>query len=233
MKNATTILSDADRQRVVDAVADAERQTSAEFVCALSTESGRYDRAESIVGLFGSLLALSVAYAVNHQLSGGSWNGGDWGDAAGTGLHVGWASAAVVVGFVVGSVLASYCHPIRRVFTSAREMDVESRRAAAHVFNDASLHMTSARTGLLIYVSLFERRVIILADAETNAALGEQRIAAMRDAAVESLRAGDYTGAMIGVIHTATETLREALPVDRETDTDELSNHVPTYHPRP
>jgi len=233
MKNATTLLSDSDTQRIVEAIAAAERHTEAEFVCAVATESGRYDRAESIVGLFFALLALSLAYALQHQLGGGAWNHAEWGDAVATGLHVGYASLAVVVGFIAGSVLASYCHPVRRMVTSDAEMTAESERAASYVFSDAAVRLTTDRTGLLIYVSLFEHRVVVLADEKSKESLGEERIAAWRDVAVEALREGACAEAMINVVNSAAETLRESLPADRDTDADQLANHVLTFHPRP
>ena len=69
MLNATTYLSQDEQQQVEAAIRDAEQHTSAEMVAVIATESGRYDRAESIVGLLGSVLGLIVLNSIAS-----SWN---------------------------------------------------------------------------------------------------------------------------------------------------------------
>ena len=58
MKLASQIFNDQERKRVDDAVAQAEKRTSAEIVPVVATSSGRYDRAEDIVGLFVGLIVV-------------------------------------------------------------------------------------------------------------------------------------------------------------------------------
>ena len=52
MIKATRLITDADRQRINAAIADAELHTSAEIVPVVASASGRYDRAEDIAGLW-------------------------------------------------------------------------------------------------------------------------------------------------------------------------------------
>ena len=54
--NATKAFTDKELRDIESAVADAESRTSGELVCAVATESGRYDRAESIIGLITALV---------------------------------------------------------------------------------------------------------------------------------------------------------------------------------
>ena len=61
MLNATRFLTTAEQQQVEAAVREAEAQTSAEIVVVVATESGRYDRAESIVGLIGAVLGVGAS----------------------------------------------------------------------------------------------------------------------------------------------------------------------------
>jgi len=88
-------------------------------------------------------------------------------------------------------------------------------------------------SGLLVYVSLFEHRVVILADRRALEALGEERIGAIRDRAVESLKEGEVVDGCIAAIEAAGEVLREAFPVGREVNENELADHVLVFHPRP
>ena len=57
--NALKSLNSAQLEQIASAVQDAELKTGAEIVCAVTTESGRYDRAESIFGGLGAILGLA------------------------------------------------------------------------------------------------------------------------------------------------------------------------------
>ncbi len=222
--NAESVLTPEDRKRIEQAVGKAEAGTSAEIVCAVATESGRYDRAESIVGLVLALLVLAVAHAL---YTGGA---GDWGRA---GLPLGWQAVCVVGGFVAGNVFANRIPALRRVAVGESEMDAEVRGAAAYAFAIGAVANTANRTGLLLYVSLFEHRVRILPDEEVRGALGDEEIGRLRDLAVAALRRGDFPGAFVAPIEEAAPLLAKALPADRELNPNELPNHVLTFHPRP
>lgn len=227
MIRATEALSDEDRKRVEQAIGEAERHSSAEIVCAVATESGRYDRAEGIAGIALAVAALGLAHGVH------SWLTSSPGDFAVTPLHLGWQALAVVAGYVAGNVAASYVHPLRRLLVSEREMEQEVRRAASHVFALTSMACTSGRTGLLIYVSLFEHRIVVLADRAVEEALGQAEIEHLRDVAVEDLKAGAFTKTFVDVVREAEPRLAEKLPADRDIDDNELPNHLVTYHPGP
>ena len=182
--NAQHFLSSSEKQTVEQAIAQAEQRTSAEIVCAIATESGRYDRAESIIGVLFSLLALGVANWVPSLFAPEN----TWAAEARPGLIL--QSGAVLAGFILGSFLASYWHGLRRLVCGAEERESESVRAANHVFHEGRLACTQGATGVLFYVSLFERRVVILADEAATAVLGQEMIEQLRDMAVEGLRQG-------------------------------------------
>lgn len=227
MQNASSFLTSGERAQAEAAIAEAERQTSAEIVCAVSTESGRYDRAESILGLFWALVALSV---VNLWGAGVDARTGAWSDSAGVAL--GWQALAVVVGFVAGSVAASYWHWARRLVVSAREIEEEVRRAATQVFSLAKMTSTHGRTGLLIYVSLFERRVLVLADKAVMDVLGQEGLDELRDLAIELLKKGRRAETFVRTVETAAGKLAPSLP-PHEGNPDELPNELILIHPRP
>ena len=86
---------------------------------------------------------------------------------------------------------------------------------------------------MLIYVSLFERRVVVLADHQALSVLGESGIEALRDTAVSHLKQGGLVDSFVETINQAATGLAEALPADSEENPDELSNRVLQFHPRP
>ncbi len=226
--NAKTVLTEDERKTIEDRIAAMERQSAAQVVVALATESGRYDRAESVVGLVAAALALAAVDALATRVVPGT---GQWGLAAETGYT--GQMLALVLGFIGGSLAASYCHPLRRLVTPEQLMTEESQRSAAYVFRMARVADTIERSGLLVYLTLFERRIVVLADTRARAALCDEDLAAVRDAATPLLRRGEVAQGILAALEAAAEPLRCKLPPDRQGMTDSLANYVRVYHPRP
>ncbi len=211
------------RDAVEQAVKRAESRTAAEVVCVVATESGRYDRAESLVGVVFALFGLAAAdVAWNARLP----NGG-WGEPAPLLL----LAAAVIVGFVSGVLLASVVHRLRRVFVSQRELDEEVEAGADRAWVRTGAGATKKRSGVLVYVSLFEHRVVVRLDEAVRAAAGEAFARELCAKAVEGLKAGKREAVLVELIDAVSAALAEKLPA-RPGEGDELPNHLVTWHPR-
>ncbi len=230
---ATHVLS-RDEQRQIEArIADLENQFAVELVCACSTESGRYDRAESICGLVFAVMALSLAHYLHvaFQSSPGSWSD--------VHLHLGWQVLAVVVGFSAGSMIASYVHPIRRLLVRNRECTEDVNRAASHVFRFAGLGEPQRRPGLLIYASLFERQVTILTNERLKRVLDQEHLDQLCQEIVRLFRDKKYCDALMAAIDgirlhlesVEQSKLESASTIDQKPV--RLSDHVWLFHPRP
>jgi putative membrane protein len=217
--NATDFL--ANKQVVDEAVTRLEQRSAAEVVCVVATESGRYDRAESLVGLALGLIGLALADASWTAMAGG------WGSAA----PLLWQAGFVSGFFAVGVALASFVHPVRRLFVPAREMEEEVRRGALAAFAGSRVHDTARRTGVLVYVSLFEQRVVVLLDSGVRAAIGDDLAKQLVDAAIVGLKAGKRAEVLAALIDQVGDALAVKLPADPQNP-DELPNHVIALHPR-
>ena len=64
---------------------------------------------------------------------------------------------------------ASLIPTLRRFLVSPDEMDHQVRRRALQAFVEHEVFATRERTGVLLILSLFERRVVVLGDAGINA----------------------------------------------------------------
>ena len=222
MTNAKKQFNQADRQQVAARIEQLEANTDAEVVCAVATESGRYDRAESICGLFFALLALISAnkiYAID-----------DW-DVP-TALPVWLQVLLVVAGFVVGSLLAGYWHGLRRVLVSRDEIESEVAKCVHQVFSQYGVGGTRHRGGLLIYVSLFEHRLEIHCDTALDGKVAPADLDAIRDAVLAQVRAGKLIAGLLAGLDEAEKILTQALPHTDNT-LDVLQNEVLVFHPRP
>ena len=222
MKNAQKILSPAELDSLQARIARLETSTEAEVICAVATESGRYDRAESMCGL---TVALSALISAEKFIGMGTW-------AQSTGLSLGAQALTIVLGFVAGSVLASYWHGLRRLFTSDREIDAEVRRSVQLVYSQRGVGETRQCGGVLIYVSLFERRLEIRCDRALTAKLPPSTLTAIRDAVLPRLKAGDLAAGLLAGLDQAETALAAAMPTTGHP-ADRLPDTVLLFHPRP
>ena len=225
--NADKLMGEEGRLKVREAIAGTEEKTTAEIVCALASESGRYERGESLAGLFVGVVAVLLAHAVRlYQQPEGSW-----GEIAA--LDPLWQVLIVLGGFIVGILLASFFPRLRGLFVLDREEEEEVARSAAFVFATAGMAATAGRTGLLVYISLRERRLVVLADEATLGVVGAEGIEELKDNAAGLLAEGRFADAFVKVVEDAGAKLAESLPASRAVNPDELDNHVLFFHPRP
>lgn len=128
------------------AVADIESVTSAEIVVALRRAAGDYRAADYLVGFVLSVVVLLVMLFVEREFRLLAFPGG------------------VVAAFVFGALVTSQIAPIRRTFTLPSKRRAAVQTAARAAFVDLGVSRTSGRTGVLVFVALFEREVEIIAD---------------------------------------------------------------------
>lgn len=127
--------------------------------------------------------------------------------------------------FVAGALLSRSFPALRRALTS-RALQLENVRTAARAaFVDDGVSRTRGRTGILVYVSVFERRVELVHDIGVDeAALGEAYTAARRaleGTLAESLEVGIFEDAL----RRLGPPLAAALP-RADDDVNELADGV-------
>jgi putative membrane protein len=113
-----------------------------------------------------------------------------------------------------------------------KDKEAEAERAAAIVFDSQRLHSTRQAGGVLIYVSLFERKVIVLADDGAMKALDQSTLDAICTAAVKNIQANKRSATFLEAIETLEPLLAKELPIG-DGDVDELPNRLVCIHPRP
>ncbi|MBT4864239.1 MAG: hypothetical protein HON53_03845 [Planctomycetaceae bacterium] len=230
MINALTVFSKDEQRQVSQSIAALEKKTAAEVVCAVSTESGRYDRAESIVGLIVAAVLLALTNIAWVFLT--DWSAGPGGWHPPFGLPFMFQLIAVLVGFIGGSIAASYYHPLRRPFVRQKDKLAEAERAASIVFSSQRLHSTRHVGGVLVYVSLFERKVIVLADDGAMKVLEPSMLDAICESAVKNIKDGKRVETFLDAVKALEPPLTESLPIG-DNDVNELPDHLVCIHPRP
>jgi putative membrane protein len=217
MQKASTYFTTEERATIEKAVVDAEMKTSAEIMPVVATSSGRYDRPEDIFGLWLGVIAAGVVGVLFP-----AGESGDWGVTMAQ-WHAIAVLIALVAGFVLGAVIASYVGWLRRLFTPRAQMRDEVDARSRGVFFDSRVHHTKGATGLLVYVSLYEHMAVILGDQEVLNKLGQPALDELCKELTAGLHAGRKADAIAEVIRDAGAKLGAVLP-RADDDVNELAD---------
>ena len=207
MRRASEIINAEQRCRIESAVSAAELKTCCEIVPVVATVSGRYDRAEDLVGLWCAVLGgVGVFLTFPGHTDAGRWGGIPiWGQVV-------LLAIVLLLCFVAGAAVADRFHSLRRLFTPRQQMKEEVNLRARELFFDRRVHHTAGASGLLIFVSLYERMAVVLGDRSVVGALGQTFCEDLCQRLTTSLRDEDVAAAICDTIHHAAASLESALP---------------------
>lgn len=207
MKTAADFFSADEKQQIENAVKAAERTTSGEIVPMVVDESYDYPRAELIGGgIMALAFGLFVSWAIGHE---SIW----W-----------FLPVFIVVYFIFGQLIRNLPDLKRRLINPA-EFDIEVREKALVSFVEQGLHETRDKTGILILISLFERRVQVLADSGINAKVPEHTWEEIVEIVTAGLKSDNACAAVCKAVERCGERLQEHFPIKAD-DTDELPNLI-------
>ena len=212
------LFSAAERERIAAAVAAAERGTRGEIVVAVTGASDAYAAAAWRGAAFGALGApLLVVLA-------------DWALAVWPGL---WGSPspwvlllAAVAGCAVGLVAVDRSDRLTRALTADEELELRVGRAARGAFLDHEVFATRDRSGVLIFLSLLEHRVVVLADSGIDERVAPGEWSAIVEGIVAGIREGRAADAVVAAIERCGEILDRPGLERRDDDRDELPDAV-------
>ena len=212
------VLSKADHQRIHDAIEAAEQATSGEIFCVVAKESATYREVPfawaAAIAMVGPPLALVF----------GLRPGVPWLLALQNGWSVGHASALgddLVTALITYAVVQVLVFVIALLFTSipfVRRLMTPNSLKRAHVHARAMeqfahrLHTTNASTGVLVFASLAERRVEVIADELIHNKVGEKPWDQAVAAAVGPIRKGDAAAGLTAAIQVCGRVLAKECP---------------------
>ena len=128
------------------AVREIEAKTNAETVVAVRGRSGTYRHADYLFGAVVALIGLLFVLFSPFE------------------FHTYWIPFDVIALFAAAAFVSSRGDWIRRLLTTNAFRAKAARAGAAAMFYEAGIANTSAENGLLIYLSLLERRMEVIAD---------------------------------------------------------------------
>ncbi len=207
MVSAAEFFSTEEQKQIESAVKMAETKTSGEIVPMVVDSSYDYPRAE-LIG--GGTLALATGLVI-------SWAFG--------GESIWWFLPVFIVGFFIFQLLIRNFPELKRILIHPDELTAEVKEKALVSFLEQGLHETRDRTGILILISLFERRVYVLADSGINERVSEHTWDEIVEIITKGLKTGTACEAICHAIERCGEILHEYPPNELD-NIDELPNLI-------
>lgn len=214
MPDLGSLFTEADRRAVAEAAENAEGSTSGEIVPFVVGACDDYPETGWKAAVLGGLTGMAGGMVV-HFL-GDFWGGSLW-------L---WLVLPLLVGAAAGSLLARWSDGVRRWLIGDAVLSLRARQRAQRCFLEEEVFATRDRTGILIFVAVFEHQVVVLGDAGINRVVPEGAWDHVVDDVIAGIRARKPADALTAAITECGRLLEEHRLEIRPDDTDELANEL-------
>jgi putative membrane protein len=210
---AKKFLTPKEREQVDAAVKTAEADTSGEIVCMIQSASYHYPMAAVLAA---TTLTLPTALILTPLVGGWLW----------LGTQNMWLFLGLFTIFFSGFyLLVQNVTGLKRCFISRREIEEEVEEAAETAFFKYGLHRTRDATGVLIFISVFEHKVWVLADHGINTKIKSGMWEEITEIITDGIKKDQSAHAICAGIQKVGDILKAHFPV-KPDDTDELSNII-------
>lgn len=212
----SAMFSPADRERVEQAVKEAESQTSGEIIPYAVMASDGYEEAMWRAGI--SLGGITQLVFVSIHTFSNSWGAFELLEVA----------LGTIAAMAVGVASANYVKAVKRLFAGKELMERRVAQRAAEAFLAEEVFDTHDRTGILIFLSLLEHKVIVLGDSGINAKVQKSDWEGIVKTIVDGMQSGKPADGLIEAIRQCAELLKKHGVAIQAGDKDELNNRLRT-----
>lgn len=218
---AKDFFSKAEKERIRKSVDSAESQTTGEIAVMLVDQSDGYREAEiagavALAGFFSTVVSLVLDYTTTL-----SWLPST--DPHYTSIWF-WIPATLVL-LPPSWYLFRLFPPLKLALVSRKRVAMAVRQRAVLSFYQKGLHRTRNETGILIFISLLERRVSILADRGIYAVIGQAFWHSKASKLVSGIKNNKPLEVLLEVIGECGAELRNHFPCSSDNP-DEVPNDL-------
>lgn len=200
-----TLVTKQEADRVTEAITAAERKTSGEIVAMITEESASYFYAPVLWAAIGALLM--------------PWPF----------IHWTWWQIQTIYLIQIATFFALalllFWRPIRFMLVPRTIKRARAHRRAVEQFLAQNMHTTSGRTGVLIFVSVAERYVEVLADSGIHSKVPPTDWQALVDTLTTDIGEGRAGDGLVKAVAAVGEKLARHFPPG-SADKHELPNHL-------
>ena len=206
-------MTEADHDRVSAAIAAAEGTTAGEIVAVVTETSDPYHDVAlhwSVLALI-AVLAWAAAWPSALRWSWDTLIGGGWGAEPSVRQLLTFLMILAVFKFTAVLMVLKY-RPLRLALTPGQTKTRRVRRRAVMVFKSAAERRTSGRTGILVYLSMAERRAEIIGDEAITSVTTPETWGEAMHALLADVREGRVADGMVAAIEQIGVVLAEHFP---------------------
>lgn len=205
--NARKFFSDEEHERIRRSVGEAEAGTAGEIATMIVDESDGYREAELVAAiLLSGLLSVMIAVISRH-------------------VTIWTFIPSVFILYFPMLLLVGRFPKLKMPFVTRRRCSEAVRRSAVRSFFEKGLYRTREETGILIYISLLERKVWILGDRGIDSKIDPRFWRSFAARLAAGIREGRSCDALCCIIRECGEELSRHFPRssdDRNELTDDL-----------
>ena len=189
--------SEADQQRIKDAVKQAEDNISGEIVPVFVEQSGYYTLSNYRGAMLGGLFAFLCVIVFDRLVP----------DLAV--YDPLYMLVIVIFGSILGVTLPQFIIPLKRLLTGKKHFDRATRSRAENAFLEEEVFNTRHRTGIMIFISFFEKEVIVMADRGISKVVDQKEWDNIVKMVTTSINHGRLTDGIVSAIKRCGEILHE------------------------
>jgi len=208
------IFSQSDLDRIAAAVREAEGKTSGEIVPYFVEESDRYHESVWKGGVVFAALAGIIIVAAS--LLSTTWIG------------LGPIEIILILlgSTALGMILTHYLSFLKRLFAGNDLLEQRVAQRAAQAFIAEEVFETRDRTGILLFLSLLERKVIVVGDSGINAKVHQTEWQDVVDRVIMGINTGRPADGLVDAIQQCGTLLKLHGVKRRKRDVNELANRL-------
>ncbi len=204
---AETFFTEKEKETIAATIHEVETRTAGEVAVMVVDQSDDYPEGQILAAVVAGVLpALFIA---DFYFAGSLWL---------------FAFTALFFSFAAGW-LVRYMPMVKRLFTPDSRLELQVKDRALAAFYEKGLYKTRDQTGVLFFISLFERKVWILADRGIYEKIPPENLQEYARGVAVGIRSGHATGVLCTEIRNVGKILAHHFPI-KDDDTNELSNEV-------
>ncbi|MBN2460152.1 MAG: TPM domain-containing protein [Candidatus Cloacimonetes bacterium] len=214
-------LSDAEKNQIADAVAEAEKKTSGEIVTAVISQSYDYALYELIYAIVCGFVYFVVVMFFSGNIQ--TWLENTFWD-----YNIQYLLA--FYGFTTFLIIAVFYFLFNlpfldRLIIPQRVKAGKVKERALRYFMESGVYNTRDRTGILIFISLLEKKVELVADSGIDARIEPGQWQQVVDNVIAGIKGDNFAGSLIEAVNACGNILQRHFPI-RSDDSNELKNDL-------
>ena len=213
MSPAERFLTVAEQDQVTAVVREVEKTTSGEIAPMIVSRSHGYPMAAAMCS---TLLSLPLALLLTDFVGSHIWIGRQ---------NIWMFLLFFIVLYAPIYTLALRTDRMKRYFLNQRLVESEVQEAALAAFYSEGLYKTKDENGILLFISILEQKVWILADSGINKKIDKAEWDTVVTDLIIGIKSGERCEAMCAAIRRIGQILQTHFPY-QENDRDELHNLI-------